>query len=233
MCASSAAFRVVVCLVFFFFFPPHSEQKKTETHKIPFHGFPLLGKKKKPWLMRIRRDEDPQFKVWNGADCGRGGRGEGGTASLSIFWFAGMVRAHSTSLSISWFRDLPISSRVVHTPRQSGDSELWGEKSLSRFSIRLRNRAFLRTCFFRYVVEELKIWFRSRQGLCFKCPSYFILNFENRASWATISRLVRPAVQSNVKYPNSPIACRGFSGVRYEMCAVSYTHLTLPTRRTV
>ena len=33
--------------------------------------FPSLDERKKDWLFKIRRDEEPQFKVWKGVTCGK------------------------------------------------------------------------------------------------------------------------------------------------------------------
>ena len=50
----------------------------TKTNKILFQKPPSVGERKTEWLIKARRDEEPEFKVGNGVDC----RKE--TTSLSV-----------------------------------------------------------------------------------------------------------------------------------------------------
>ena len=47
----------------------------TKTNLTLFHRFPLLGVRKREWLIKIRRDEDPQFK-WGTESVAEEGGGE-------------------------------------------------------------------------------------------------------------------------------------------------------------
>ena len=52
--------------LFLFFLVPSIMMK---ANRIPWHRFLLLGKRKVEWLIKIQRQDGPQFKVGDGTDC--------------------------------------------------------------------------------------------------------------------------------------------------------------------
>lgn len=48
-----------------------NSKPNNENNKILCHRFPWHSERKREWLIKLRRDEEPPFKLENGVDCGQ------------------------------------------------------------------------------------------------------------------------------------------------------------------